>query len=503
MGPSSKDFPIATLNCSCQNLFALHRKRPNRRVAAKAGNRPANLRSQPGRDIELALDSSSATAGLTAEPSGSLAGSIRVPGDKSISHRALIFGTLAVGETRIEGLLEGEDVLATAECMRRLGARVTRRGAGSWSVSGVGVGGLREPAQPLDFGNSGTGARLVMGLVAGHPITATFIGDASLSRRPMGRVITPLTEMGAHFHAREGGRLPLTLTGAKPALPISYTSPVASAQVKSAILLAGLNAPGKTTVIEATPTRDHTERMLRAFGAEVETREGPQGLLEIRLTGEPELRPCPITVPGDPSSAAFPVVAALLTPGSEIVVKGITLNPHRAGLYTTLIEMGGDIEVMNQRDEGGEPVADLRVRSSRLKGIDVPPARAASMIDEYPVLAIAAAFAEGETRMLGIHELRVKESDRIAATASGLRANGIKVHESEDGMIVEGRGGKVAGGGRIATHMDHRIAMSFLVMGLAAERPVTVDDASMIATSFPDFTGLMRGLGASFAGHAQ
>lgn len=451
----------------------------------------------------MASSSSHSPASLTAEPSHGLNGRIRVPGDKSISHRALIFGTLAVGETRIEGLLEGEDVLATAEAMRRLGAEVTRHADGTWSVWGVGVGGLREPEQPLDFGNSGTGARLVMGLVAGHPITATFIGDASLSRRPMGRVISPLTQMGAHFHAREGGRLPLTLTGAKRALPISYKSPVASAQVKSAILLAGLNTPGVTTVLEATPTRDHTERMLKAFGAEITSETDKDGLLAISLTGEPELTPCPIAVPGDPSSAAFPVVAALLTPGSEVIVEGITLNPHRAGLYTTLMEMGGDIEVMNQREEGGEPVADLRVRSSRLKGIEVPPARAASMIDEYPVLAVAAGFAEGTTTMLGIHELRVKESDRIAATASGLRANGIKVRESEDGMVVEGRGGEVGGGGHVTTHMDHRIAMSFLVMGLAAQKPVTVDDASMIATSFPDFERLMRGLGASFAGRAQ
>lgn len=451
----------------------------------------------------MTADSPHSAASLTAEPSGALSGTLSVPGDKSISHRALIFGALAVGETRIMGLLEGEDVLATAETMRRLGAEVSRDSGGTWHVHGVGVGGLREPDRALDFGNSGTGARLVMGLVAGHPITATFVGDASLSRRPMGRVITPLTEMGAVFHAREGGRMPLTLTGARRVLPITYPSPVASAQVKSAILLAGLNAPGRTTVIEATPTRDHTERMLRAFGAEVVIEEGPKGLLAIHLTGEPELRPCAIAVPGDPSSAAFPVVAALLTPDSEITVKGITLNPHRAGLYTTLMEMGGDIEVMNQREEGGEPVADLRVRSSRLKGIEVPPARAASMIDEYPVLAVAAAFAEGETRMLGIHELRVKESDRIAATASGLRANGVKVHESDDGMVVEGRSGEVGGGGHVVTHMDHRIAMSFLVMGLAAQKPVTVDDARMIATSFPDFTGLMRGLGASFAGRAQ
>ncbi|MFN4229462.1 3-phosphoshikimate 1-carboxyvinyltransferase [Parvibaculum sp.] len=451
----------------------------------------------------MATSPSSPATSLTAEPSHGLAGRISVPGDKSISHRALIFGALAVGETRISGLLEGEDVLATAETMRRLGARVTRHEDGTWSVFGVGVGGLSEPAEPLDFGNSGTGARLVMGLVAGHPITATFIGDASLSRRPMGRVINPLTEMGAHFHAREGGRMPLTLTGARQPMPITYRSPVASAQVKSAILLAGLNTPGITTVIEATPTRDHTERMLKAFGAHVALETGKDGALAISLTGEPELTPCPIAVPGDPSSAAFPVVAALLTPGSEVVVEGITLNPHRAGLYTTLMEMGGDIEVMNQREEGGEPVADLRVRSSSLKGIDVPPERAASMIDEYPVLAIAAAFAEGATRMSGIHELRVKESDRIAATASGLRANGIKVHETEDSMTVEGRAGEVSGGGHVATHMDHRIAMSFLVMGLAAQKPVTVDDAAMIATSFPDFVRLMSGLGASFAKQAQ
>lgn len=433
---------------------------------------------------------------LSAHASPGLQGRVKLPGDKSISHRSLIFGALAIGETRISGLLEGEDVLATAQAMRQLGAEVTRHGDGNWSVFGVGVGGLHEPAQPLDFGNSGTGARLVMGLVAGHPITATFVGDASLSRRPMGRVITPLTEMGAVFTAREGGKLPLTLKGAREALAITYPSPVASAQVKSAVLLAGLNAPGVTTVIEETPTRDHTERMLRAFGAEVVTEEGPRGLVAVKLTGQPELRACPVIVPGDPSSAAFPVVAALITPGSDIVVEGVMMNPHRAGLYTTLIEMGGDIEIMNQREEGGEPVADLRVRASALKGIVVPPARAASMIDEYPVLAVAAAFAEGETSMLGIHELRVKESDRIAATASGLRANGVKVRELEDGMIVVGRGGTVDGGGHVITQMDHRIAMCFLVMGLASVKPVTIDDGSMIATSFPEFVPLMRAMGA-------
>ena len=445
---------------------------------------------------------------LSAEPSHALNGRIRVPGDKSISHRSLIFGTLAVGETQITGLLEGEDVLATAEAMRRLGATVTREtqdnGRSLWRVQGVGVGGLKSPEQPLDFGNAGTGARLVMGLVAGHPITATFIGDASLSRRPMGRVITPLAKMGAKFQAREGGRLPLTLTGAPRTMPITYELPVASAQVKSAVLLAGLNAPGITTVIEPVPTRDHTERMLKAFGAKVDIAPHGETGLVIRLTGEPELVPCPIIVPGDPSSAAFPVVAALIVPGSEVIVEGITLNPHRAGLFTTLMEMGGDIEIMNQRDEGGEPVADLRVRASRLKGVTVPPERAPSMIDEYPVLAIAAAFAEGSTVMNGIHEMRVKESDRIAATAQGLRHNGVKVHETEDGMTVEGRGSSgVAGGGHVETHLDHRIAMSFLVMGLAAQKPVTVDDAAMIATSFPDFIGLMRGLGATFVGHKQ
>lgn len=454
----------------------------------------------------MAFSPENTSQALTAEPSHALNGKLRVPGDKSISHRALIFGTLAVGETEITGLLEGDDILATAEAMRRLGARVTREersGVAVWHVHGVGVGGLMAPEEPLDFGNAGTGARLVMGLVAGHPITATFIGDASLSRRPMGRVITPLARMGATFQAREGGRLPLTLTGAPRTLPITYELPVASAQVKSAVLLAGLNAPGVTTVIEPVATRDHTERMLKAFGAQVDVvPHGPNGLA-IHLTGEPELTPCPIIVPGDPSSAAFPVVAALVVPGSEIIVEGITLNPHRAGLYTTLIEMGGDIEIMNQRDEGGEPVADLRVRASALKGVVVPPERAASMIDEYPVLAVAAAFATGNTVMEGIHEMRVKESDRIAATASGLRANGVKVHETDDGMTVEGRSGHVDGGGHVATHMDHRIAMSFLVLGLGAQKPVTVDDAAMIATSFPNFLGLMRGLGASFVGHKQ
>ncbi len=440
---------------------------------------------------------------LTASPSSSLTGHITVPGDKSISHRALILGTLAVGTTRITGLLEGEDVLATADAMRALGATVTRTGEGSWEVTGVGVGGLSEPATALDFGNSGTGARLVMGLVAGHPITATFVGDASLSKRPMGRVITPLTEMGADFHAREGGRLPLTVTGAAIALPITYPLPVASAQVKSAVLLAGLNAPGQTTVIEPHPTRDHTERMLRAFGAEVSVEPGPQEVTVIRVTGQLELTPSDVIVPADPSSAAFPIVTALTTPGSDVTVTGVMMNPHRVGLYTTLMEMGGDIEVKNQREESGEPVADLRVRSSALKGVEVPLDRAPSMIDEYPVLAVAAAHAEGTTVMRGAAELRVKESDRVAATVSGLRVNGLHVKEFDDGLAVKGTGGRVPGGGHVLTHMDHRIAMSFLTLGFGAEAPVTIDEGEMIATSFPDYVALMRGLGATLSSEAN
>jgi len=443
---------------------------------------------------------------LTAAPSRALNGHITVPGDKSISHRALIFGALSIGETHISGLLEGEDVLATADAMRALGARVTQTGEGAWTVQGVGIGGLREPETALDFGNSGTGARLVMGLVAGHPITATFVGDASLSKRPMGRVITPLTEMGAVFHARAGGRMPLTLTGATSPLPITYPLPVASAQVKSAVLLAGLNAPGQTTVIEPHATRDHTERMLRAFGADVSVEQGPQGVTVIRVTGQSELTPTDVIVPADPSSAAFPVVAALTTPGSDIVVAGVMMNTHRIGLYTTLIEMGGDIEVMNQREESGEPVADLRVRSSQLKGVEVPLERAPSMIDEYPILAVAAAHAEGTTVMRGAAELRVKESDRVAATVAGLRVNGLHVDEFDDGLAVrgtgqgpanQGLGSRIPGGGHVITHMDHRIAMAFLILGFGAEAPVTIDKGEMIATSFPDFVPLMRRLGAN------
>jgi len=442
---------------------------------------------------------------LTASPSRSLSGKITVPGDKSISHRALILGTLAVGTTHVSGLLEGEDVLATAEAMRALGARVTRTGEGTWEIVGVGVGGLTEPSTALDFGNSGTGARLIMGLIAGHPITATFVGDASLSKRPMGRVISPLTEMGAAFHAREGGRMPLTVTGAAVALPITYPLPVASAQVKSAVLLAGLNAPGQTTVIEPHPTRDHTERMLRAFGAEVSVEAGPQEVTVIRVTGQSELTPSDVIVPADPSSAAFPIVAALITPGSDITVTGVMMNPHRIGLYTTLMEMGGNIEVQNERDASGEPVADLRIRASALKGIEVPLDRAPSMIDEYPVLAVAAAFADGTTLMRGAAELRVKESDRVAATVAGLRANGVEVEEFDDGMAVTGTGtgGHVPGGGQVLTHMDHRIAMSFLTMGFGSEKPVTIDEGEMIATSFPDYVSLMRGLGANLTSEAN
>jgi 3-phosphoshikimate 1-carboxyvinyltransferase len=422
----------------------------------------------------------------------------QVPGDKSVSHRALIFGALAVGETRITGLLEGDDVLATAAAMRAFGAEVTRTGEGGWTVHGVGVGGLAEPGDVIDCGNAGTGVRLIMGMMATTPISATFTGDASLRRRPMGRILDPLTLFGARSAGRAGGLLPLTLTGAANPVPVEYTLPMPSAQVKSAVLLAGLNAPGETVVIEHAATRDHTERMLRGFGAEVIVEELPEGRA-IRLTGQPELAPQRIAVPRDPSSAAFPVVAALIVEGSEITVPNICLNPTRAGFYQTLAEMGADLTRENPREEGGEPVADLRARFSMLKGVEVPPERAASMIDEYPVLAVLAACAEGDTVMRGIGELRVKESDRIAAMVAGLRANGVEVTEHEDGMTVHGRGADgVPGGGTVATHLDHRIAMAFLCLGLAARNPVRIDDAGPIATSFPSFTRLMSDLGASF-----
>ena len=440
-----------------------------------------------------------AASPLTARRNGPLHGRLRVPGDKSISHRALILGALSVGGTRISGLLEGEDVINTAKAMRRLGAIVLREGAGLWSIHGVGVGGFAAPADALDFGNSGTGCRLAIGAVAGCPITATFDGDASLRKRPMQRVLDPLERIGAKATAAAaGGRLPLTLAGARDPIPIVYEPPVASAQLKSAVLLAGLGAPGETVVIEAEATRDHTERMLVHFGAEV--RVEPHGThgRRITLTGQPELNPAAVAVPADPSSAAFPLVAALITPGSDVILEGVMTNPLRTGLLTTLREMGAAIEILDVRNEGGEEIADLRVRASALKGIDVPAERAPTMIDEYPVLSVAAAFADGTTIMRGLKELRVKESDRLAATADMLRVNGVAAEIAGDDLMVAGKG-RAAGGGRVATHMDHRIAMSALVMGLASEQPVGVDDAAFIATSFPGFVDLMRSLGANMA----
>jgi 3-phosphoshikimate 1-carboxyvinyltransferase len=443
---------------------------------------------------------------LEARSSGALTGKVRVPGDKSISHRALILGALSVGTSRITGLLEGEDVLNTAKAMRGLGARVERQedkgasnGAATWSVRGTGVAGFAQPDVPLDFGNSGTGCRLVMGAVAGCPIVATFDGDASLRSRPMRRVLDPLQLMGARVgEAKEGGRLPLSLQGARDPLPVLYRTPVASAQIKSAVLLAGLSAPGITTVIETEASRDHTELMLKHFGAQITSaREGRHGR-RIALTGQPELRGADVVVPADPSSAAFPIVAALIVEGSDIVLTDVMTNPLRTGLFTTLREMGGSIEQSEVRGDAGEPMAQFRVRASKLRGVEVPPERAPSMIDEYLVLAVAAGFAEGTTIMRGLQELRVKESDRLEATAAMLRVNGVKVEIVGDDMIVEGKG-HVPGGGLVATHMDHRIAMSALVMGLASDKPVKVDDTAFIATSFPTFIPMMRGLGAEFA----
>jgi 3-phosphoshikimate 1-carboxyvinyltransferase len=435
---------------------------------------------------------------MTSRKGAALRGVANVPGDKSISHRSLILGALAVGETRIEGLLEGEDVIDTARAMRAFGAEVTDHGGALWTVQGVGVGGFAEPGQVIDCGNSGTGVRLIMGAMATSPITATFTGDASLCGRPMGRVTDPLALFGARAYGRRGGRLPMTILGAADPVPVRYTTPVPSAQVKSAVLLAGLNAPGETVVIEREATRDHSERMLAGFGATLTVEILPEGRV-ITLKGQPELKPQQIVVPRDPSSAAFPVCAALIAEGSDVLVPNIGLNPTRAGLFATLREMGADLTYENLREEGGEPVADLRARfSPNLKGIEVPPERAASMIDEYPVLSVVAAFAAGQTVMRGVKELRVKESDRIDAMAKGLRAAGITVDEGEDWWIVHGRGfGEVPGGVSVATKLDHRIAMSFLVMGLATERPMTVDDGSPIATSFPVFEPLMADLGAS------
>ncbi len=432
----------------------------------------------------------------TARPSSALSGRVRVPGDKSVSHRALILGALARGETHITGLLEGEDVLNTAKACAALGARVERIGEGQWRVEGVGVGGFSAPAAPLDFGNSGTGVRLMMGAVAGNPIAATFDGDASLRKRPMRRVLDPLSAMGVEvLSAAEGGRLPLTLRGLADLSAFTYETPVPSAQVKSAVLLAGLAASGETVVREREATRDHTERMLTHFGAQVRVEPfGPHGRT-ITLTGRPALRGAPVVVPSDPSSAAFPLVAALLVPGSDIVITDMMMNPLRIGLVTTLMEMGARIDILAERTEGGEAVADLRVRHSHLKGVEVPPERAPAMIDEYPILAVAAAFADGPTAMRGLAELRVKESDRLAAVADGLAVCGIAHEVHGDDLIVAG-GGAVRGGGPVATHMDHRIAMAFLVLGLASQEGVGIDDTTFIATSFPTFMPMMAGLGA-------
>ena len=428
----------------------------------------------------------------TAAPLG---GDITVPGDKSISHRALMIGALAVGETAIDGLLEGEDVLATAEALRRLGAGVHRDGPGAWRVDGVGAGGLSAPDDILDLGNAGTSARLLLGMLATHDLTAHLTGDASLRRRPMGRVTEPLSRMGAVFETRPGGRLPLLVHGARDPLPIEYVLPVPSAQVKSAVLLAGLNAPGETTVVETQPSRDHTERMLRHFGWEVRT-EAANGASRITVSGYQEPSAAHVSVPADPSSAAFPGIAALIVPGSEITIRNVGLNPLRAGLYATLKEMGANLEIADPREISGEPVGDLVFRAGPLKGVEVPAERAPSMIDEYPILAVAAAFAEGPTRMAGLAELRVKESDRLAAIATGLDACGVAATIEGDDLIVEGRGAPPAGGAKVAADHDHRIAMAFLVLGLAAERPVMIDDASPIATSFPGFAEMMNGLGA-------
>jgi 3-phosphoshikimate 1-carboxyvinyltransferase len=435
---------------------------------------------------------------LSSAKARALSGRAAVPGDKSVSHRALIFGAIAVGTTRIAGLLEGEDVLNTARALRRLGVPVERGADGVWTVHGVGLGGLAEPDAVLDLGNSGTGARLLMGLVATHPFTSFFTGDESLCRRPMARVTAPLTQMGARFVAREGARLPLAVLGAREPLPIGYRLPVPSAQVKSAVLLAGLNAPGDTSVIEPEPTRDHTENLLRHFGAAVVVADEPDGR-HITVTGQPELTASDLAVPGDPSSAAFPIVAALLVPRSELTVTGIGLNRLRTGLFDTLLEMGADLAFTNRRSEGGEPVADIVAKASTLTGVTVPAERAPSMIDEYPILAVAAAFARGRTAMHGLKELRVKESDRLAAIARGLAACGVPVAVEGDSLLVDGTGKPPAGGAAIAAKLDHRIAMAFLVLGMAAQAATRIDDGATIETSFPGFVALMNGIGAKIA----
>jgi 3-phosphoshikimate 1-carboxyvinyltransferase len=424
-----------------------------------------------------------------------LEGALCVPGDKSISHRALMFGALAIGETRITGLLEGEDVLRTAAAMRALGAEVVRGENGLWYVAGRGIGGLTEPSDVLDMGNSGTAARLLCGILASHDMFALMTGDASLRSRPMRRVLEPLSACGASFATRAEGHLPLAIQGAAETLPIEYRVPIASAQVKSALLLAGLNAPGITFVEEPVATRDHSENMLRHFGAEVSVDEAGGGRA-VSLQGQPELRGADMSVPGDPSSAAFPLVAALLVPGSSIRIQAVGLNPLRTGLFTTLTEMGADLRMENQGLQGGEPVGDIVAGYGPLRGVEVPPDRAPSMIDEYPILAVAAACARGTTRMRGLGELRVKESDRLAATAASLQANGVKLEVVGDDLLIYGSGEPPRGGGLVATHMDHRIAMSALVLGLVAQESVRVDDSAFINTSFPDFVPLMRSIGA-------
>ena len=446
------------------------------------------------------MDAAGAAEPLRTHPGQPLRGAVRVPGDKSMSHRALILGTLARGTTRINGLLEGEDVLATAEAMRQYGATITRLEGGTWTVDGVGVGALLEPDQVIDCGNAGTGVRLIMGMAAAYPFASTFTGDGSLRKRPMNRVLNPLMAMGAQVLARDGGLLPLTIHGNETPLPITYTVPMPSAQVKSAVLLAALSTEGTTTVIEPIPTRDHSERMIKGFGGDLSVEENADdGSRTITVKGGKPLTAQDVTIPADPSSAAFPLVAGLIVPGSEVVVRDVMLNPTRTGLITTLEEMGADLTLSNRRTEGGEELADITARSSQLRGITVPAARAPSMIDEYPVVAIAAAFAEGETHMPGLHELRVKESDRLAAVVDGLQANGVACTHGEDWLTVTGTPDAVPGGGTVITHLDHRIAMAFLVMGLASRHPVTVDDGRVIATSFPAFEGLMSDLGASFS----
>lgn len=428
---------------------------------------------------------------------GALNGTIRVPGDKSISHRAMMFGAIANGRTTVSGLLEGDDVLATGRAMTAMGARIEKTGD-TWVIDGLGVGGFKAPEHDLDFGNAGTGVRLTMGLVGTSPFVSRFIGDASLTARPMGRVLDPLRAIGVEVIEHHDNRLPIALRGPKTPQPINYRVPMASAQVKSCILLAGLVIPGETVVIEPIMTRDHTEKMLDGFGADISIDTDADGVRTIRVKGLPDLKGQKLIVPGDPSSAAFPLVAALIVPGSEVVIENVLMNPTRTGLIDTLIEMGGDITIENRRVSGGEDIANLRVKHSKLKGVRVPEHRAPSMIDEYPVLAIAAAYAEGRTEMPGIDELRVKESDRLAAVARGLEANGVACEEGHDFLFVEGKG-HVPGGGTVATHLDHRIAMSFLVMGMASEKPVTVDDDRMIATSFPSFMGDFIRLGAGFS----